>query len=206
MAALPEAALRVRVLQTAQRAANAGLIVASLGNVSIRLPRHDDRLLITPSGVPPDQMSSRDVVTIDVAGRVLQASSNRTPSSEWRVHAGIYRARPDVHAIVHTHAPHAQAFSFLARPLAAQTEELGIFVGDDVPIAEYAPSGTGELADNVARALGDRQAVLLARHGLISVGTSLDAAYGVNQIVERQARLTWLMNRTPDSLEDGKRL
>lgn len=203
MATLPEAILRVRLLQTAQQAANAGFVVASLGNVSVRHPRHADQLMITPSGVPYDQMSSRDVVTMDMMGRVHRAFGKRAPSSEWRVHAGIYRARSDVSAIVHTHAPHAQAFSFLGRALTARTEDLSTFVGGDVPLAQYAPSGSDKLAANAAHALGSRQAVLLARHGLVSVGASLDAAYWVCRVVEDQARLAWLMNHADQSQAHG---
>jgi len=198
MASLPEAVLRTRVRRTAQRASDAGHIVASLGNVSARHPRHDDRLLITPSGVSYGAMASADVVTIDQGGRVHRAVGEVRPSSEWRVHAAIYRARPDVHAIVHTHAVHAQAFSFLGCPLSADTEELDAFAGGDVDVADYAASGTGELAENAVRALGSRQAVLLARHGVVSVGVSLDAAYAVAQVVERQAERAWRLDQATE--------
>lgn len=201
MASLPEAALRVQVLQAARRAATEGLTVASLGNVSVRHSCYDDRLLITPSGVPYDQLSSSDIVTIGLDGVVHLALSGLKPSSEWRVHAAIYRERPDVRAIVHTHAIHAQAFSFCQRPLSARTEELEIFVGGDVHVAEYAPSGTDALAEHAVRALGDRQAALLAQHGVVSVGPSIDAAYSVAQIVERQARLAWYLDA---GLQDGE--
>lgn len=194
MGSLPEATLRVQLVQTARRAARDGLIVASLGNLSVRHPTRADRLLITPSGVPYERLSGSDIVTMDAHGTVHFAMNDRRPSSEWRVHAAIFQTRPDVDAIVHTHGIHAQAFSFLGQPLCARTEELAIFVGGDVPIAEYAPSGTQELADHAARALGDdRQAVLLAQHGLASVGASLGDAYAVTQVVERQAHLAWLL-------------
>lgn len=196
MASPPEAALRVQVLHTAQRAANAGYIVASLGNVSVRHSRLADRFLITPSGIPYETMSGGQIVTMDVDGAVHEVACGLEPSSEWRVHAAIYRARADVLAIVHTHAIHAQAFSFRGQSLSADTDELTIFAGGDVPVAEYAPSGTDELAEYAARALGDRRAVLLARHGLVSVGTSLDAAYAVTQIVECQAYRAWLLAET----------
>lgn len=195
MAFPPEAALRVEVLRTAQRATNDGHIVASLGNVSVRHSRIADQFLITPSGVPYETMRGGQIVTMDVDGAVHDVAWGLEPSSEWRMHAAIYQARPDVIAIVHTHAVHAQAFSFLGRSLSADTEELTIFAGGDVAVTVYAPSGTDELAENAVGALGNRQAVLLARHGLVSVGTSLDAAYAVTQIVERQARLAWLMDR-----------
>ncbi len=193
MAPLPEAALRVQLLHTAQRASNAGYIVASLGNVSARHGRHADRFLITPSGVPYETMSAGQIVTMDVDGAVHDAACGLEPSSEWRLHAAIYRAWPDVHAIVHTHPVHAQAFSFLGRSLRAETDELAIVAGGDVRVTEYASSGTDELAQNAVRALGDRHAVLLARHGAATVGTSLDAAYAVTQIVERQAHRAWLL-------------
>jgi L-fuculose-phosphate aldolase len=196
MAPLPEAALRVQVLHTAQRAASAGYIVAGLGNVSVRHGRIVDRLLITPSGVPYETMSASQIVALGVDGTVREAPCGLEPSSEWRLHAAIYRARSDVHAIVHTHAVHAQAFSFLGRSLRAETEELARVAGGDVRVAEHANSGTEALAQNAVRALGDRHAVLLARHGAVTVGASLDAAYAVTQIVQRQAHRAWLLAET----------
>lgn len=198
MGSLPEAALRIQLLQAARRADREGLVAASLGNLSVRCPNRPERFLITPSGVPYARMRSGDIVAMDVDGTGQSAPGEPEPSSEWRVHAAIYRLRSDVQAIIHTHALHAQAFSFRDRPLATGTEELAVFVGGDVPVAAYAPSGTDALAEQAARALADRQAVLLARHGTVSVGRTLEAAYGVTQIVERQAHLAWLLDAASD--------
>ena len=182
--------LKAQIVKTARRMLRAGLVVGSLGNVSARDPERLNVIYITPAGLPYERMTPSDVVTIDLEGQVLAGSK---PSSEWRLHTAIYRRRPDVRAVVHAHGTYAQAWSFLGKPLPARTEELKAFAGGDVPVAPYAPSGTQELASNAAKALQDRNAVLLARHGIVAVGQTLEEALIIAQIVERQAQIAWLL-------------
>lgn len=182
--------LKRQVVRTARRLRRAGLVVGSLGNVSARDPERPDVMHITPTGRPYERMTPRDVVTMSLEGRAL---SEGVPSSEWRLHAAIYRAHPDAQAIVHAHGLYAQAWSFLGEPLPARTEELQALVGGDVRVAAYAPSGTPALARNAVAALRDRGAALLARHGLVTVGRTLEEALTRAQIVERQARVAWLL-------------
>jgi L-fuculose-phosphate aldolase len=158
------ASLRSEVVETARAMRAMGLVVATQGNVSAR---DGDRVLITPAGLDYDAMTPGDVVA-------LGQSCGLAPSSEWRVHAAIYAARPDVAAIVHTHSPHATRWA---------TDGEG-----DVPIAPFAETATDELAEHAVRALGDGDAVLLARHGVVGVGASLGEALRVCEDVERRAR------------------
>jgi L-fuculose-phosphate aldolase len=144
-----------------------GLVTGTQGNVSAR---DGDAILITPSAQPYDEMEPGDVV-------VLGRPSARPPSSEWRVHAAIYEARPDVGAIVHTHSPAATAWAHREEPLAPE-----------VTTAAWAETGTEALAVHAVRALGDRDAVLLARHGVVGVGPTLDEALAVCERVEALAR------------------
>jgi L-fuculose-phosphate aldolase len=116
-----------------------------------------------------------DLVALDLDGAA--PAGPRAPSSEWRVHAAIYRARPDVRAIVHTHSPEATAWAHRAEPL-----------DDRVRTAAWAETGTVQLGVNAVEALGDRDAVLLARHGVVGVGASLADALAVCEEVERLAR------------------
>ena len=170
------APLRSEVVATARAMRDTGLVVGSQGNVSVR---DAGRILITPAGLDYDVMTPDDVV-------VLGQSCGLAPSSEWRVHAAIYATRPDVHAIVHTHSPSATR---LACNTEGRTLILHAMLGS-VPLrcAAFAPTGSQELADNVVAALGDGDAVLLARHGVVGVGGSLDEALRVCEAVERRAR------------------
>ena len=153
--------MRSDVIRTARAMAERGLVVESQGNVSVR---DGDDVLITARGVPYDVMTPDDVVPIDDA----------RASSEWQVHVAIYAARPDVGAIVHTHSPAATALSHGGAAPAA--------------IAAYADTGTAQLAVNAVQALGDADAVLLARHGVVGVGATLGDALAVCERVEADAR------------------
>jgi L-fuculose-phosphate aldolase len=159
--------MRSEVVHTAREMVARGLVVDTQGNVSARA---GDRILITPAAMPYDAMSADDVVDLGRPGP-------HPPSSEWRVHTAIYRARPDVHAIVHTHSPHATAW--------AQRE---IDLAPGVRTAPWAETGTPELGDHAVEALGAHDAVLLARHGVVGVGESLREALDVCERVEHLAR------------------
>ena len=130
--------------------------------------------MITPSALPYESMTVDDLVTLSLDGRVV--AGTREPSSERRVHLAVYAARPDARALVHTHSEHATAWSHLGKPL------------DGVLTASFAPSGSDEIASAAVEALGDREAVLLARHGVLALGDSPAAALGVALAVEQRAR------------------
>ncbi len=181
--------LRSRIVETARRMLQKGLVAGSLGNVSARDPRDPNVMHITPTGLPYERMAPEDVAAMTLDGEVLAG----VPSSEWRLHAAIYRAYPEVGAVVHAHGIYAQAWSFLFEPLPARTEELEVFAGGGVRVAAYARSGTPELADNAVEALRGRKAALLARHGIVAVGTTPEEALTVCEIVERQAHVAWLL-------------
>jgi hypothetical protein len=168
--------LRAEVAAAAREMHRRGLVAGTAGNVSAR---EGDRVHITPSGLPYPDMSEADVVTLALDGAVL--AGDREPSSERRVHLAVYAARPDVGAIVHTHSGYATAWSSLGEPLATA-----------VRISRPAPPGSDEIARAAVAALGDRAAALLARHGVLGVGSMLREALAVSDAVERQARVAWL--------------
>jgi L-fuculose-phosphate aldolase len=177
-----EAAARTAVVATAQAMERAGLAPNRSGNVSCRF---DGGCLITPSGVPYAQMTAADIVALDLAGVVR--SGTRTPSSESPFHTAIYRARPDAGAIVHTHSPHATALACARREIPAFHYMISLAGGSSIRCAEYATFGTQALADSALRGLEGRKAVLLANHGVIALGTTLEAAYEVACEVEHLA-------------------
>ena len=156
--------LRADVVATARAMADEGLVAGSEGNVSAR---DGDVLHITPAGLPYGEMSPDDLVTLDLSGRVV--AGERDPSSERAVHLAVYAARPDVLAIVHTHSPAATGSTTVA------------------PVSEFAPSGSTELAANVVAALGSGDCVVMARHGVVSVGATPDEALSIARRVEASA-------------------
>lgn len=163
-----------------------GLVTSTVGNVSARC---DGGLLITPTRRHPDELAPDDLVTVTLEG----ASDGGVPSLEWRMHAELYRARPDVGAIAHSHSPYAVARSFDPRPVVVQTEERSYFGLDRIEVARPAEAGSGELALAAVEALGARCAALLARHGAVAVGASPRDAVELCATVEQQAQIDWLL-------------
>jgi L-fuculose-phosphate aldolase len=184
------AELRSAVVEAAREMLRLGLVAGTSGNASAR---HGDDVLITPAGLPYEQMTEDDLVAIGMDGEASEGQ--REPSTERRVHLAIYAARPDVSAVVHTHSVHATAWSFTGEPLDTGTEELDAAAGGAVLTARFAPTGTDEVAAATVDALGNRRAVLLARHGVVAVGDTPAAALATSIALERQAQIAWLLRR-----------
>ena len=177
-----EEELREKIVRIAQALDRAGLCPSKSGNVSARFR---DGLLITPSGLPYAVMRPADIVELDLAGKPRAGA--RKPSSEWPFHTAIYKARDDVQAIVHTHSPMATALSCARKGIPAFHYMIALCGGPDVRCAEYATFGTQELADNAVAALAERKAVLLANHGVIALGATLEGAHTIAAEVENLA-------------------
>lgn len=165
--------LRLEVVFAARRLEPLGLSPGTSGNLSVRTR---DGMLITPSAVPYEAMDPDDLVFMELDGVVRSAPAGRLPSTEWRMHAGILRERPDVTAIVHAHPPWATALSCLRRDIPPFHYMVAICGGRAIRCAGYATFGTQELADAALDALGARSACLLANHGIVTCGASVDAA------------------------------
>lgn len=166
------------------------MVAGSVGNVSVRLA--EGGMLITPTRLGYEEMEEDDLVELDRRGRVQ--AGRRAPSREWPTHAALYECRSDVRAVVHSHSPHATAWSFLGEDLALPTEELEA-LGGPIATAEHGATGSAELAAAVAAAVGDRRAVLMARHGAVGVGPDLAAALAACSLVEHQAQIELLLRR-----------
>ena len=161
----------------------AGFMPSKSGNLSIRTPRG---FLITPSGLPYAQATPDDLVELAADGTTL--AGHRRPSSEWRLHADLYAARPDAQAIIHTHSPHATALSCARRPIPALHYMIAFAGGDDIRCSGYATFGTPELASEAVAALEGRRACLLANHGVVALGATLAGAETLAREVENLAR------------------
>ena len=176
---------REEIVATARRMRDLGLVTHTVGNVSNRLGAG---MLITPTRVHPHDLDPAEIVELSLDGH-----GPGNPSLEWPLHAAIYRARPDVRAIVHTHSPQATARSFDPTPLIVETEERTYLDLDRIDVAPPAPAGSTELAEAVAHTLDHRPAVLLARHGVIGTGATPRDALEICCVVEHQATIAALM-------------
>jgi len=163
-----------------------GLIVGTWGNLSARIP-NTCWIAITPSGRNYRTLSPEDVVIVDMDGKLVEG--NLKPSSELALHLAIYRARADISAVIHTHSIFASACAVARQAIPAIVEDLVQVVGGSVDVAEYALMGTGELAENTVRALGKKNAVLLANHGVVGCGSNLNEAMTACQLVEKTAQI-----------------
>lgn len=179
-------ALRKAVIATARAMNASGVNVNKSGNVSVRCLRGArGGFLLTPSGVPYERLEPDDVVFVDDTGR---PQGRCEPSSEWRFHAAIYAARPELSAVVHTHSSCATALACHGLSIPAFHYMVAVAGGHDIRCADYATFGTQQLADNALAALQGRTACLLAHHGVIACGASLDAALALAIEVEHLAR------------------
>lgn len=177
-----EADVRKRVLKAARDMAKRGLSPNRSGNVSARF---GDGMLITPSGMAYDELKSDDIVYVDTDGQ--PARNSRKPSSEWHFHLAAYHARPDRGGVVHTHSMFATVLACAHKPIPAFHYMVAVAGGTDIPLVPYATFGTPELAAYVATGLANRDACLMAHHGLIAIGTHVEAALELAGEVETLA-------------------
>jgi L-fuculose-phosphate aldolase len=191
-AAVDERGLRDAVIATAREMNALGINRGKAGNVSARLRAGAfDGYLITPTGMPYAEIAPGDVVALPLGGAPDAARGLRLPSSEWRFHRDIYRARPDAGSIVHTHAPFATSLACLPLGIPAFHYMVAVAGGKDIRCAPYATFGTQALSDHAVAALEGRTACLLANHGMIAVGASLSKALALAVEVETLAEMYW---------------
>jgi L-fuculose-phosphate aldolase len=159
----------------ARRMWEAGLCVVSAGNVSRLADAEGRYIAITPTSIPYETMKEEEIAIVETSSRNAIESARR-PSYEVPMHLAIYRARTDVGAIVHTHAPFTTTLSVLRRPLPPIIDEMVIAFGGTIAVSDYSFTGTDDLGSSVVRGLGDRNAVILSNHGNVCVGHDLEDA------------------------------
>jgi L-fuculose-phosphate aldolase len=187
--AMADQALREQLVLVARRMNASGINQGTSGNLSLRIP---GGLLITPSSLPYEQMQPQDLVALDLAGQPLAgapAAPGRRPSSEWRLHADILASRPEIEAVLHCHSIHATALACHGRDIPPFHYMTAVAGGDSIRCAPYATFGTAELSELAVEALGDRLACLLAQHGQVALGRSLDQALRIAIEVETLAQM-----------------
>jgi L-fuculose-phosphate aldolase len=175
------------VLDAAKQLLRTGLVEGTSGNLSARLS--DGRVVMTPSSLDYEAMTLDDLVVVDLEGKVLQG--DRPPTSEKALHLACLRAHDDIGSVIHSHAMYASMFAITHQPIPCVIEEFDIYVGGEVKVANYELTGSDELGEEVARHVADRGAVLMANHGLLTVGRNIGDAMKVAQLVERTAEIIW---------------
>ena len=180
-----EAALRRAMVEVARELDARGLNRGTSGNVGARC---EDDLLVTPSGVPARALTAPAIVRLSESGEVIGAGH---PSSEWRFHRDILRARPELHAVVHVHSPFATTLACLGLEIPPFHYMIAAAGGSTIRCAPYALFGTQELSDHALAALRDRRACLLANHGMIATGAGLAQALALCIEVESLCEQYW---------------
>lgn len=180
---------RAAVAEAARRVAEAGLTSGRSGNVSMRLGTAAplDLMAITPSQVSLSGLGAEQVAVVDFDMEPVEGDA--APSAESLMHVAVYRARPDVGAVIHTHPEYATAAAVAGLEIPPVVDEMVVTIGGAIRVSEYGFPGSQELADRVCAALGDRNAALVRNHGAVGVGSSLEEAVEVCVMTERTASI-----------------
>jgi L-fuculose-phosphate aldolase len=150
-----------------------GLNQGNAGNISVRF---GERMLITPTSIPYEEMTPDMIASMPIEGEYGAWDGPKKPSSEWRFHLDIMKMRPDVGSVVHTHATFSTILAIARKPIPACHYMVAAFGGEDVRVAGYARYGTKALSEQVLKALKGRNGCLMANHGMLAVGSSLKKA------------------------------
>ena len=170
-----EQKLRAAIIAKARWMNDSGLNQGTSGNISARF---EDRMLITPSGIPYETLEPESIAAMPIEGEYGAWEGPFKPSTEWRFHLDIMKARPEVGAVIHTHSTYAATLAMARRSIPAAHYMVAIFGGDSVRCSGYATYGTKELSELALKALEGRNACLLANHGLLVAGPALKRRCG----------------------------
>jgi len=184
-----EQELREQLVRYARQTLASGLVRGTSGNLSAR-PPGSSWCLVTPSGVDYETMRPEDLVMVDLEGGA--PGRGMKPSVDTPVHVAVYRARPDVGALIHTHSPDAAAFSTLLREGPPLVTESAGYLGGAVRVMEYIPPARPDTGEAVASGLAGDRAVLLPNHGVVAVGEDLRRCYNAAHQVEESAHVAFL--------------
>lgn len=181
--------MRQKIIDAAIYISRTGLVRGTSGNISAR---SENGFYITPSGMAYETLVSDDIVEMNFNGEII--SSSRNPSIEKDMHRLILQSRNDINAVVHVHSLYATAIASTRKNIPAITDNLVAYFGGEIPCAEYAEAGSKKLAQNVLKALKDGYGVLLANHGALCVGRTLEEALSRCEVLEETAKIFILSN------------
>ena len=180
---------RTIVVQAAQQLLRLGLVAATSGNVSMRLEGDEKEGLIavTPAGTDYETMTPDDIVVVDYDVDVIEGDT--VPSSESLTHVAVYKARPDISAVIHTHSIYASVLAVAGVALPPILDELVAYLGGPVEVAEYGFPSTEDLGEKVIQAMGERNAVFIRNHGVVAAGRDMPDALRACELVERASQI-----------------
>ncbi len=190
----------IQLLQASEEIRESNLVFGTWGNLSMRI---ENRILITPSGIPYEYLREEDLVLCDMEGKILEGK--KIPSSELKMHVALYGAREDIKAVVHTHSLYASVASTIFEEIPLLTEDTAMTIGGTVKVTKYRTPGTRELAEETVKSLGRRNAAILANHGQIGVGPTLDDAILASIMCEKSCQMYLMAANTgkiPHTLSD----
>jgi L-fuculose-phosphate aldolase len=188
MAFTKEDELRIEVVDGAKAIFTKGLVETGEGNVSVRNGKLEE-LFITPSFNQYKALTKDEIVHLDFEGTPL--SAGKLPSTEVKMHTAIYKSRPKVKSVIHTHSKYATMLSIVRKSIPIIMEEMFIFLGGSIDISEFGEAHTEEIGQVALNALSTKNAALLANHGVIVCGKSIDHAVKFAELVEKLAEIYW---------------
>lgn len=180
---------KASILNAARQLLNQGLVASSSGNVSMHLGKEagENIIVITPTSIPYDVMEAKDIVVVDYDGDVIEGDG--IPSSETLIHIAVYKARPDIKCVIHTHSIYASALAVTGVELPPILDELVTYLGGSIKVAGYGFPSTEELGELACQAMTGRNAVFLRNHGLLSGGRNIAEAMKICELVERASQI-----------------
>ncbi len=177
--------LKEQICEIGRRIYAKGFAAANDGNITIRL--NEREVLCTPTLVSKGYLKSEDICKVDYEGKQLAGAKRRT--SEVLLHLAVYKQRPDINAVVHCHPPHATAFAVAHEPIPkCVLPEVEVFLGE-VPMAVYETPGNQKFAETIVPYLKDCNTIILANHGTVSFGPTLEAAYFNTEIIDAYCKI-----------------
>ena len=180
--------LKEEIVKAGRDLFNKGILENNEGNISLRIPKKDE-LLITPTGNNYQTFSADQVVHMKFDGTAL--SSGKLPSTEVKMHVAIYKSRPKVKCIIHTHSTYASMLSILRKEIPIIMEEQFVYLGGSIDVSPYGEAHTEEISKSALIALGYKNGALLANHGAIVCGKSIQNAVKNAELVEKLAKVYW---------------
>lgn len=180
--------LRMELVRASKAIITKKLVEIGEGNISARIPDSDE-FFITPSYNNYENMQPMDAVHMKYDGSIVSVAEGRKPSSEWRLHAAIYKARPKVNFVIHTHSPYATMMAVLREEIPPILEEMVVFVGGPIKMVPFGKANTFDLANKVVETLGQQNAVLMANHGPVAIARTMDKVIKTAELTEKMAML-----------------
>lgn len=176
-----EGELREKLVEYGMKLVECGLVQGTWGNLSIRL--NDDEMLVTPSGLDYFRLKPEDMVKVNI--RTLEHQQGQKPTSEKGIHAGIYLKRPEMGAVIHTHSKYCSIFAAAVQPVPIEDEEGQEVFGQWVDVAKYALPGSKALMRNTIKAFGENYGCIMANHGMVCGGDSMEQAFDHCRMLEK---------------------